>query len=273
LCKQGFKLENFKKLIIVPHGMLHNIPFAALLGPNGRYLIEQVALTTVPSAYTLFTILDHKRSAVETFVGFSSPVLLNHSYPPLHEAEKEVERISKILRQLKVDIYNKENANEENFRKYAIDKNIIHLATHGEFPEENALELHRILLAPTSMHDGRINAEEIRRMDLSSVRLSVLSICNGGLYRFGPGDEPYGLISSLLSCGVENVLSTLWSVEDEIGRHFMIEYYKHVLALGPAEALRKASMTFIQANALIRQWASFVLVGPGRNIYYEPVNS
>ena len=101
-------------------------------------------------------------------------------------------------------------------------------------------------------------------MDLRSTRLFVLSICDGGLYRVGPGDEPYGLIPALLTAGVENVLGTLWPLNDKVIRDFIPQFYKPLLEFGPAEALRQASNQFIQDRKLLRAWAGWVLVGPGR---------
>jgi len=144
------------------------------------------------------------------------------------------------------------------------DKSILHFATHGEFPESDAIDFHRILLAGTAEDDGRLNAEDLRQMDLHAVRLAVLSICNGGLYRFGPGDEPYGLMPVFLGAGAENVVGTLWPLEDDFGRIFMRRLYREELASRPAEALQKTASYFIGKDAQLRQWASIALVGAGR---------
>jgi CHAT domain-containing protein len=102
-------------------------------------------------------------------------------------------------------------------------------------------------------------------MNLYSAWLVVLSVCNGGLYRFGPGDEPYGLIPALLIAGAENILSTLWPIKDQTARDFMVGFYKHLLKYGPAEALRRACKQSIQDPTLsLSDWAGFVLVGPSR---------
>jgi CHAT domain-containing protein len=131
-------------------------------------------------------------------------------------------------------------------------------------PENDAIDFHRILLTPDEQHNGYVTAEDLRLMDFHTTRLLVLNICNGGLYRVGPGDEPYGLIASLLTAGVENIISTLWPIDDEMGHYFMIELYKHLLQVGPAEALRQAYLTFIRDRASLNDWASFLLIGTGR---------
>jgi CHAT domain-containing protein len=252
------------KCIIVPHGMLHQIPFTAILSDAGRHMIEDTSITIAPSASTWLKQREQSRPDVTSFLGFANPDLPYTQLSPLPYSEKELVRICKSLASLHCTTYTHAQATEEVFLAQAVGKNIIHLATHGDFPEQNAIDLHRILLAPTAAHDGQVNAEEIRSMHLQAARLVVLSICDGGLYRIGPGDEPYGLISALLIAGVENVIGPLWPLKDDMGYFFMIEFYKHLLKAGPAEALQQTCKTFIQDRASLRDWAGIIMVGSGK---------
>ena len=80
----------------------------------------------------------------------------------------------------------------------------------------------------------------------------------------GPADSPFGLIPAFIEAGSQNVMGTLWPLDDQFGRDFMIEYYRHLLQDGPAKAYQKAALQFIAQDEFIRHWAAFVLVGPGR---------
>ncbi len=254
-----------RKCIIVPHGMLHQVPFVALLSDTGRYLVEDTAITIAPSASVWLKQREQSRPHITSFLGFASPDLPYAHLPALPYSEKELVGISKSLVSLHCTTYTHAQATEEAFLAQAEGKNILHLATHGDFPEQDAIDLHRILLAPTTAQDGRVNAEEVRSMHLQAARLVVLSICNGGLYRIGPGDEPYGLISALLIAGVENIIGPLWPLKDDMGYFFMLEFYKHLLKAGPAEALQHTCKTFIQDQAYLRDWAGIILVGSGKS--------
>lgn len=119
-------------------------------------------------------------------------------------------------------------------------------------------------LAAGKSDDGVLNASAIRKLNLAPNRLVVLSVCNGGLYRIGPADEPYGLIPAFLQAGSQNAIGTLWKVEDIYGRLLMTEFYKSLLQAGPAEALRRASQEFIRQRQTISRWSGFVSVGSGR---------
>ena len=107
---------------------------------------------------------------------------------PLPESETEITEISKLVSSIQTSLYIRESATETRLRSQINGKSIVHIATTAKFPENNTLDFHRILLTPTSEDDGYVNAEEVHLMDLNSANLVVLSICNGGIYRFGPGD-------------------------------------------------------------------------------------
>jgi len=140
---------------------------------------------------------------------------------------------------------------------------ILHMATHADFPKENAQDYHSLVIGPEKSADRFLTAGEIRTLDLSANHLAVLSVCNGGLYRVGPGNEVYGLMPAFLEAGSQNVVGTLWPLDDAFGKEFMTEFYLHLSSDGPAGALREASRHFIEKNELIRNWAAFVLMGSG----------
>jgi hypothetical protein len=263
LANYGVSPAQFTRLVIVPHGILHAVPFAALKAPGGRHLIEDVALVLAPSASIWRCLQARPAAAPTSLLGFADPAL-PAPHEPLPDARDELRDIASFLSTAEVVWHAGEEATEALLRRDAPGKGILHFATHGEFPEADVMNMHRLLLAPADGHDGKVHAEEIRGMDLAAAQLAVLSICDGGLYRFGPGDEPYGLISALLAAGVTNVVAPVWSIDDRLGRRLIVEFYRRLMEHGPAEALRQASVVALRGGAAIRDWAGFVLVGPGR---------
>jgi CHAT domain-containing protein len=101
----------------------------------------------------------------------------------------------------------------------------------------------------------------MQRSGLANTRLVTLSVCNGGLVRFGPGDELHGLIPACLSAGAANVLTTLWSVGDSMTALWMRAFYRRLAELGPASAALAATSGMIANGAALRDWAPFVLIG------------
>lgn len=253
----GIDFGHYQHLIIAPHGMLHFVPFAALVDDNGRFLIENVAISIVPSASTWLETIRGRNSPSVSFVGFGDVTL--------PKSEKEILKIVGSLKGVEESHYTtNKTATEANFKKSVKGKTIIHVAAHGNFPAEDALFSQSIILGKDQNDDGTLEAEEIKNLDLRSASLVVLSICNGALYRIGPADEPFGLVRALFVAGVQNIMGTLWPLEEEFSFSFMGEFYKHLIPHGPATAFQKAAKVFIDEGELIWRWAGFTIVGPGR---------
>jgi CHAT domain-containing protein len=266
LVDRGFQPRNYDRLIIVPHGPLHYLPFSALMDDEGEFLVQKTAISIVPSASIWLRLVGEYRT-VQNFVAFGNPSLNRPDLPSLQASENEVNEIFAsldLVAKNRDDIFVGEQATSEHFLREAPRSSLLHVATHGEFPAENALDRHGILLGQSGSDDGAVRASAVRKLNLTSTWLVVLSVCNGGLYRIGPADEPYGLVPAFLEAGSQNVVSTLWKVEDLYGRPLVTEFYKHVLKSGPAEALRQASLNFIGQGQTIRRWADFISIGPGR---------
>jgi hypothetical protein len=262
LFEQGLLSTAHERLVLVPHRVLHYVPYGALSGVDGRALVEDFAVTFAPSATVWEHVRSRARPPASRFVGVANPRLDYTKLPPLDESMQELEA---IVRRLPIACETRVagEATESFLRTSSAGAGVVHIATHGDFPEDDALDMQRILLAADAVHDGPLRAEELRRLDLSETRILVLSVCNGGIYRFGPGDEPYGLVPAALEAGAENVIGTLWPIEDDIGRLFMKELYRDLLEAGPAEALRRTALQFRDDGALIRQWSAFRVVGSG----------
>jgi len=258
----GVRLDDYDQVTIVPHGMLHYVPFPALVDERGNFLISKTAVSIAPSASVWLALLQ-RSGPVRHFVGFANPTLMNGA-PDLPYADQEIAGILQELTAVNPLVLKGGDATADRFVQEARTANILHIATHGEFPDDKAMDNHAVLLAKGKSDSGTVSAAAVRQIDLHHNRLAVLSVCNGGLYRIGPADSPFGLIPAFLEAGSQNVMGTLWPLDDQFGRDFMIEYYRYLLQDGPAKAYQKAALHFIAQDEFIRHWAAFVLVGPGR---------
>ena len=68
------------------------------------------------------------------------------------------------------------------------------------------------------------------------------------------------------SPGNRSPRGTLWPREDPTGRFFMQDVYRTVLGATLAGAPQQTCLSFIEDGPLLRHWAGFVIVGPGRAI-------
>ena len=153
------------------------------------------------------------------------------------------------------------------FKQLAGDYDYLHLATHGSL-NRNAPALSALELEPDGSNDGRLELYEIAGMKLHA-RLVTLSACETalgkGYFTETPaGNEFVGLNRAFLSAGGENVLASLWTVNDESTRLLMVRFYGHLRKSGPAEALALAQRELRQSDPRFQApyyWAAFVLAG------------
>lgn len=233
-------------LIVVPHDVLHHVPFHAL-EDGGAYLIDRMSISYAPSAsvYYLCRAKSASRRHHNLVVGVAderAPLIL-----------REAEAVSEILPEARLLLG--ERANESNLRRYAADSRIVHLATHGYFrrdsPMFSAVQLAGSRLSLFDLYDLELDAD-----------LVVLSGCGTGLSEVTAGEEIVGLSRGLLYAGARAVLVTLWDVEDESTTALVQSFYRHFENLGQtASALRRAMREHRERFPHPYYWAPFVLIG------------
>lgn len=76
--------------------------------------------------------------------------------------------------------------------------------------------------------DGILTAEEASTLDLRDTWLTVLSACQSGAGEVRAGEGVIGLRRGFALAGTENLLFSLWSVDDDSGADFMKRFYVHL---------------------------------------------
>lgn len=252
-------------LIIIPHGLLHYVPFSALMDSNGSFMIDKYNISYLPSASILKFCLEKRDKPKKSIVAFGNPELGNPNLA-LPSAEEEVKEIGKYYNNSL--IFLKQDATEDRCRVFAPDYNIIHFACHGEFNRTDPLSSALLLSGGIDIiDDGRLEAYEIYGIDLKNTRLVVLSACESGLSRITKGDEIIGLIRGFIYAGAPTIIASLWKVSDVSTGKLMASFYNKLnsgfypaKALGDAERELKNSSDFSHPFF----WAPFGLYGYGQ---------
>lgn len=118
---------------------------------------------------------------------------------------------------------------------------------------------------PTGSDDGLLTALEVSGIDLSATELVVLSSCDSGTGSVVQGQGVLGLRRAFLLAGAQNVLMSLWPVDDDTTAQMMVSFYRNLTTLSKAEALHQAQLEVIGALrarhgfASPRLWAAFIL--------------
>jgi CHAT domain-containing protein len=260
-----------RKLVLVPHNLLHYVPFAALHNrETGHDLVDDYILTYAPSVSALRFL-----RAKETPVDGSALVLGDPASPlpglrKLPGAEREATTIAHTL-----GVTPRLGADARESLLYGLGgkTDLVHLAAHGLYDAANPL-FSRIALAAGDSQDGSLTVDEIlSSVDLTGVNLVVLSACRTAVGARSGGDEVVGLTRALLYAGTPGVLSTLWNIDDAASVGLMDEFY-HRLQDGAtaAEALREAQLAIKKTERFSdpKYWAAFTLHGDPQGRWKAP---
>ena len=210
-------------------------------------------------------------------------------------AKEEIEEINTInLEEGGISIQITGNDAKEDTLKHHTENfspDIIHFATHGKYlapldtltttvehrlhTSGNPLQRSMLILSgggdtwmskeyiPRSDNDGILTAYEVSHLDLSDVKLVVLSACETGLGDIHDTEGVLGLQSAFKLAGVEHVLVSLWKVDDEATKNLMIAFYENLLIekQDAPTALRNAKAEMREYNKKdLSKWAGFILI-------------
>ncbi len=212
-----YKYINTSNLIIVPHGVLHKLPFS-LLYDGKEYLVDKYNISVLPSLAVLEFVWKKKNPDNRSFLAFANPT------GDLPNAENEVSRISQNFNFK--EVYYKNKATEDIIKDRASGFDVIHFACHGEFNERQPL-FSGLLLAKSEKNDGYLRVHEVFGLDLKNSNLVVLSACETAIAKIEGGDDLVGLSRGFMYAGAPSVLGTLWAVEDPATTSLMEMFYEN----------------------------------------------
>jgi CHAT domain-containing protein len=309
-------LEGARTIIVAPDGALNLVSFAGLIGERDEYLIERYAIHYVSSGRDLLRMgRESTRGAGLLVLGGSDcDAYADKRDMPNAVKSKSTRRRNIFLSgaaseaRLVADQWRKacsepvtmltgSEASEENFKRDAAGKRVIHVASHGFYASsrtedasgtrgwpgmdtlavgENRLLCSGLLLAGSNLcdvdeshsgdEDGVLTAEEVAGMDLSGTELVVLSACESGLGKVEDGEGVYGLRRAFQTAGAQTVISALWSVSDQSTANLMGSLYRSQSDNLP-QILHDIELSRIHELRASGQsdhplnWAAFVAIG------------
>lgn len=241
-------------LNIVPEGVMHYLPFAALQDDGGSFLVEAYTLSIAPSA-TILKLCRERNPRRWSYI-----LLIADPDGRLPGARQEALSIASGAPSRRIILIGAE-ATQGTFEEVAEDYDIIHFATHGYFNHRAPWDSH------LELHDDILRLEEIGRLKLDAY-LVTLSACetalSGGLiYDVPNGDEWVGLNQSFLAAGTPTVMASLWPIDDSVSSTFMSGFYDYLGTEGKSFALAEMQRRFIR-NPSTRHpfyWAAFTIIG------------
>lgn len=291
--------STISRLIVSNDGVFNQINLATLRMPEGGHLVDKyevmyrTRLASLISPPKPLRYWDGRKALLVADPDYAGGLPADSiAIPPLPGTREEVEAIRDILQSEGILAYVRLRSEAAESLLYeAVSPYILHVATHGLFlpyaegigsilgiqsSEAVANPLFRsallladagrsmILGAEDTKKDGIANAYELLSVNLANTELVVLSACETGLGDIRNGEGVYGLQRAFLLAGARHLIVSLWRVDDEATRDFMITFY--------TEWLRKKlpiDQAFVNAQRAMRRmrtapyyWGAFLLVRP-----------
>jgi CHAT domain-containing protein len=257
-------LARDKHVGLIPDKALHQLSFAALISPDGKYLLEEYPLFYAPSASVLVFATENARRKEqvqgERLLSIGNPDFDREENPNLKElpdAEAEAQSVARD--------YPKSSellgvgATRAIFLKSLANVEVIHFAGHfvanGRSPGNS-----KLLFAGGDLHTSELCAYK-----LPNAKLVVLSACQTGFERYNKSEGAIGIARTLLAMGAPVVVASQWKVDSEPTRDLMIAFHhnRKQKGLASAESLRQAQLSVLsteKTNAPF-YWAAFSLFG------------
>lgn len=251
-----FALGTPESVLVVAHGILHYLPFAALQRPDGSFLIDHYGLRFLPSASVLKLIRPAPKQTEERMLVLGNPDLGDPALD-LRFAESEARTVAGLFPGSRILL--RKDASETNFREIGGAFGRIHFATHGKFQAENPLSS-GLYLAKDAGNDGVLTVGELYSMNLNA-DLVTLSACETGLGKVFSGDDVVGLTRGFLYAGSRSIVASLWSVDDRATAALMKNFYTNLEKKNKEEALRQAQISARGEYPHPYYWAAFQLTG------------
>ena len=258
--------EGINKLILIPDGQLAFVPFESLITQQGYatvnyrdldYLLKHYEVQYGHSSNLLFQ--DHQRI-------IKKPKVMAFGHSDLAGSSKE---LSALDESVNASLYEGSEASETNFKKYAPNYNILHLAVHGEGDEESMLnsKLH-FNTQENSQEDGELNVYELYNIDLKA-QLAVLSACETGIGKQLAGEGVYSLSRAFAYAGCSSLIMSLWKTNDQSSAAIFKDFYQFLNSgASTDQALRIAKLNYLAAQDNISahpsSWAALIPMGDSK---------
>lgn len=261
-------LEGVGRLLIVPHGPLVYLPFAALIDRTGQFALTRFEIAVLPSAASLPTL-----RGIQDAGGSSNGAggLALAPLPGVLPATRE--EAAGVQRALGGEALYGRRASERAARQGLRSAPVVHFATHASMNSANPM-FSSIELAPGgdggSDDDGRLEVHELLGLHIASdlVFLSGCETGSGSSWATGfDRTEDYAtLAQAFLYAGARTVIATLWRVDDAAAAVLAEGFYRvRSRQRDPVAALAEAQRAMLSDPRLGAPyyWASYEVFGAG----------
>lgn len=272
-----------KKNLIIIEPLLLSVPFEAMITEKNKinntdfgklnYLLNSYSISYHYSSALWNFRKNDKITRKSNFIGFAPftnegvGVFKTLDLETLPNTNTELGKIYGMFRKagLYAETYFSEFANKETFLEKVKYFNILHIASHSHPDFENE-KMGKIYLAnwKNPQKEASLLAGNIYHLDISA-NLVVLSSCESGVGKFNESEGVLSLARSFLHAGANNIISSLWEVDDKYTSELMISFYHQIIhkqkTYSQALRIAKRNLQRTYKNLHPKYWSDFILIG------------
>jgi CHAT domain-containing protein len=257
-------LDGAKQLCVIPDKSLHQLAFASLVSPEGKYLLEDSALFYAPSASVLVLATENalrkERAGDESLLSIGNPDFDREENPhlaDLQSAKAEARAIAGSYRR-SLEMFGGE-ATKDRFLGNFTGVEVVHFAGHFVANPQSPGNS-KLLFA-----GGEVRSSELGAYKLPKAKLVVLSACETGFERYDKSEGAIGIARTFLALGAPVVVASQWKVDSEPTKDLMIAFHRgrKEQLMTSAESLRRAQLAVLGRDGTKAPfyWAAFSLFG------------
>jgi CHAT domain-containing protein len=262
-----------ERLVFIPDGALHALPFSLLRDPRTRrYLVQDHAYSVAPSIRVFKASLRRdealRRPLAPRALVIADPDFDHVLYPTLVRLRSaDIEASIAQIFPGSPPVLRDQNATRRAFLRSAGDFEIVHFGGHSVVNPEFPL-LSQMVFAkePGDPSRGVLYSGDILRQRFPRTRLAVLASCSTALGKISRTEGVENLARPFLATGVPVVIASLWDVNDEVSATFFTRFYQNLKkGWDVAGALQSAQIEAIEHStgriARPQTWAAFEVIG------------
>lgn len=253
---------SYKNWVIIPDGLLNFLPFEALITKESNtsnftkmhYLVNDYAISYNNSA-RFYLDSNPLTKGLKRILGIF-PVFENTAY----ELRFSKDEMQSIKKKIKGDFFENNKATFDNFKNKANQYPILHLSTHADAGDTETP-------AKIKFFDQEILYPELYQLHINP-DLVVLSACETGIGKLYKSEGAMSIARGFQFAGAQNLLFSLWKVNDFTTSVFMENFYQNIKKNLPFfEANRQAKLDYLNdtnipnAKKTPYYWSAFVYYG------------
>lgn len=280
------KVVEYDALVVVPYGSIGTFPFSALSIDQNSTLLDHASVRVAPSLVDLVahavsqrrfsqapvirsSVRDLKRNRpgcdyrvnrraakpteLKTALVVGDPDFCcdpEFDMPQLSGARREAIAVARIFDTRPLI---GRAATLEAVQSKMAESDLLYFATHGVSNSADGLN------GFVALTKGRLDAQTVQNMCLTQPKVAVLSACQTGLGETMDAGT-VGLSRAFQIAGVDDVVMSLWNVDDLATQYMMTEFSKQLSQQVAADrALRIAMKKTRKKYPNPKEWASFTV--------------